>query len=163
MARTADDLLTVFRLGKESQRNFNMQISKKLPPGQGGSPGQAPPKPHPGPFVPAPKQANLVPQDFIPFSPATRDSEGFAIPYLRTPELRDMEMDHFKRFIKNSGESTWDLTKKNSPMQIAMGKKKKKGALKISDVGFSMKNAINNQIETDPKLQLYKKKFPPKA
>ena len=26
----------------------------KLPPGQGGSPGQAPPKPHPGPFVPAP-------------------------------------------------------------------------------------------------------------
>ena len=74
-----------------------------------------------------------------------------------------MEMDHFKRFIKNSGESTWDLTKKNSPMQIAMGKKKKKGALKISDVGFSMKNAINNQIETDPKLQLYKKKFPPKA
>ena len=44
-----------------------------------------------------------------------------------------------------------------------MGKKKKKGALKISDVGFSMKNAINNQIETDPKLQLYKKKYPPKA
>ena len=54
MANTADDLLTVFRLWKKSQQNFGMQISKKLPPGQGGSPGQAPPKPHPGPFVPAP-------------------------------------------------------------------------------------------------------------
>ena len=59
MAKTADDLLTMFRLGKESQRNFGMQISKKLPPGQGGSPGQAPPKPHPGPFVPAPKKDSL--------------------------------------------------------------------------------------------------------
>ena len=59
MANTADDLLTVFRLGKKSQQNFGMQISKKLPPGQGGSPGQAPPKPHPGPFVPAPKKNSL--------------------------------------------------------------------------------------------------------
>ena len=59
MANTADDLLTAFRLGKKSQQNFGMQISKKLPPGQGGSPGQAPPKPHPGPFVPAPKKNNL--------------------------------------------------------------------------------------------------------
>ena len=59
MANTADDLLTAFRLGKKSQQNFGMQISKKLPPGQGGSPGQAPPKPHPGPFVPAPKKNSL--------------------------------------------------------------------------------------------------------
>ena len=77
--------------------------------------------------------ANLRPQDFIPFSPATRDSEGFAIPYLRTPEIRDMEMDHFKRFIKNSGESTWDLTQRKSPMMIAKGKKKKKKELTIYD------------------------------
>ena len=33
---------------------------------------------------------------------------------------------HFKRFIKNSGESTWDLSQGNSPMMIAKGKKKKK-------------------------------------
>ena len=77
--------------------------------------------------------ANLRPQDFIPFSPATRDSEGFAIPYLRTPDIRDMEMDHFKRFIKNSGESTWDLTQRKSPMMIAKGKKKKKKELTIYD------------------------------
>ena len=29
MAKTADDLLTMFRLGKQSQRNFGMQIPKK--------------------------------------------------------------------------------------------------------------------------------------
>ena len=29
MARTADDLLTMFRLGKQSQRNFGMQIPNK--------------------------------------------------------------------------------------------------------------------------------------
>ena len=60
MARTADDLLTAFRLGKESQRNFGMRISKKLPPGQGGSPGQAPPKPHSGPFSPPPPRPKLA-------------------------------------------------------------------------------------------------------
>ena len=44
-----------------------------------------------------------------------------------------------------------------------MANKKKKGAIKINDVGFSMGNAIKNQIETDPKLQLIKKKNPPQA
>ena len=44
-----------------------------------------------------------------------------------------------------------------------MANKKKKGAIKVTDVGFSMRNAINNQIETDPKLQLIKKKYPPQA
>ena len=70
--------------------------------------------------------ANLRPQDFIPFSPATRDTEGFAMPYFRTPDIKDMEMDHFKRFIKNTGTSTWDLSQGNSPMMIAKGKKKKR-------------------------------------
>tara|TARA_B100000214_G_C23731400_1_gene518963 strand:- start:76 stop:672 length:597 start_codon:yes stop_codon:yes gene_type:complete len=79
------------------------------------------------------KLANLRPQDFIPFSPATRDSEGFSIPHLRTPAIRDMEMDHFKRFIKNSGTSTWDLTQRKSPMMIAKGKKKKNKELTIYD------------------------------
>ena len=60
MARTADDLLTMFRLGKQSQRNFGMQISKKKEtPGEGGSPYQ-PYKPKPsGPYVPAPKRDGL--------------------------------------------------------------------------------------------------------
>ncbi len=41
MANTADDLLTAFRLGKKSQQNFGMQISKKKEtPGEGGSPYQ---------------------------------------------------------------------------------------------------------------------------
>ena len=44
-----------------------------------------------------------------------------------------MEMDHFKRFIKNTGTSTWDLSQGNSPMMIAKGKKKKKKGLTIYD------------------------------
>ncbi len=44
-----------------------------------------------------------------------------------------------------------------------MANKKKKGAIKITDVGFSMGNAIKNQIETDPDIKLYKKKNPPQA
>ena len=47
MAKPADDLLTMFRLGKKSQQNFGMQISKKKEtPGEGGSPYQ-PYKPSP--------------------------------------------------------------------------------------------------------------------
>ena len=40
----------------------------KLPPGKGGSPYQAPPTPHPGPFVPAPgkKDDKLVQNIFHP-------------------------------------------------------------------------------------------------
>ena len=93
-----------------------------------------------GLFVPLAKQmminqdtANLRPQDFIPFTPATRDADGFTFPYLRTPAIKDMEMDHFKRFIKNTGTSTWDLSQGNSPMMIAKGKKKKKKGLTIYD------------------------------
>ena len=60
MAKPADDLLTMFRLGKKSQQNFGMQISKKKEtPGEGGSPYQ-PYKPKPsGPYVPAPKKNSL--------------------------------------------------------------------------------------------------------
>ena len=39
-----------------------------------------------------------------------------------------------------------------------MANKKKKGAIKVTDVGFSMRNAIKNQIETDPKVATYKEK-----
>ena len=55
MAKPADDLLTMFRLGKKSQQNFGMQISKKKEtPGEGGSPYQ-PYKPKPsGPYAPPP-------------------------------------------------------------------------------------------------------------
>ena len=35
-------------------------------------------------------------------------------------------MDHFKRFIKNTGTSTWDLSQRNMPLMIAKKKKKNK-------------------------------------
>ena len=75
--------------------------------------------------------ANLRPQDFIPFTPATRDNDGFAMPYLRTPELRQMELEHFMRFIQNTSGD--DFVKRNSPMMIAKGKKKKKKGLTIHE------------------------------
>tara|TARA_R100001126_G_C4812162_1_gene142408 strand:+ start:604 stop:777 length:174 start_codon:yes stop_codon:yes gene_type:complete len=47
----------------------------KLPPGQGGSPGQAPPKPHPGPFVPAPPRPKKAKaKDIDAFRPGTSES-----------------------------------------------------------------------------------------
>ena len=126
------------KLGQIKQANLDL-ITKQIPPGKGGSPGQPydPPKPT-GPYVPSPtaptKLANLRPQDFTPFDmDGVRDMEGFLIPHIRTPAIRDAEMKHFKRFIKNTGESTWDLSQGNSPMMIAKGKKKKKKGLTIYD------------------------------
>ena len=72
--------------------------------------------------------ANLRPQDFIPFTPATRDNDGFAMPYLRTPELREEEMKHFLRFIDNYRDG---MVQRNTPMMLAKGKKKKKKGLSI--------------------------------
>ena len=72
--------------------------------------------------------ANIRPQDFIPFTPATRDNDGFAMPYLRTPELREEEMRHFLRFIENYRDG---MVQRNTPMMLAKGKKKKKKGLSI--------------------------------
>jgi len=69
--------------------------------------------------------ANLTPKMFTPFDMGVRDEEGGLIPHIITPSIRDAQMNHFKRFIKNSGESTWDLSQGNSPMMIAKKKKKK--------------------------------------
>ena len=92
-----------------------------------------------GLFVPLAKQkmminqdtANLTPKMFTPFDMGVRDEEGGLIPHIITPSIRDAQMNHFKRFIKNSGESTWDLSQGNSPMLIAKGKKKKKKGLTV--------------------------------
>ena len=65
------------------------------------------------------------PQDFIPFTPATRDNDGFAMPYLRTPELRREEMKHFIRFINNYRDG---MVQRNTPMLIAKKGKKKRNA-----------------------------------
>ena len=126
------------KLGQIKQANLDL-ITKQIPPGKGGSPGQPydPPKPT-GPYVPSPtaptKVANLTPKMFTPFDMGIRDEEGGLIPHIITPSIRDAQMNHFKRFIKNSGESTWDLSQGNSPMMIAKGKKKKKNkALTIYD------------------------------
>ena len=63
MARTADDLLTVFRLGKESQKNFKkMQIAGRDTPQPGGIPNRpydAPKEDPKNPYVPAPKRNGL--------------------------------------------------------------------------------------------------------
>ena len=72
--------------------------------------------------------ANIRPQDFIPFTPATRDNDGFAMPYLRTPELREEEMRHFLRFIENYRDG---MVQRNTPMMLAKRKKKKKKGLSI--------------------------------
>ena len=182
------------KLGQIKQNNLDL-ITKQIPPGKGGSPGQPydPPKPT-GPYVPSPtaptklaafpqeggnftefgylydpdtgdvfintpdglindgaydvdihglfvpleKQmminqdtANLTPKMFTPFDMGVRDEEGGLIPHIITPSIRDAQMNHFKRFIKNSGESTWDLSQGNSPMLIAKGKKKKKKGLTV--------------------------------
>ena len=77
--------------------------------------------------------ANLTPKMFTPFDMGVRDKEGGLIPHIITPSIRDAQMNHFKRFIKNSGESTWDLSQGNSSMMLAKGKKKKKKGLTIYD------------------------------
>ena len=70
------------------------------------------------------------PQDFIPFTPATRDNDGFAMPYLRTPELRQEEMKHFLRFIENYRDG---MVQRNTPMMLAKGKKKRKSQQAYED------------------------------
>ena len=67
------------------------------------------------------------PQDFIPFTPATRDNDGFAMPYLRTPELRQEEMKHFLRFIENYRDG---MVQRNTPMMVAQKGKKKRNVQK---------------------------------
>ena len=62
--------------------------------------------------------ANLAPKDFIPFSPATRDNDGFAMPYIRTPAIRQMELDHFIKFIQETSGNN-DFVQRNTPMKIA--------------------------------------------
>ena len=75
--------------------------------------------------------ANLSPKDFTPFNMGIRDGGGFLLPHIITPAIRDAQMKEFKRFIKNTGDSTWDLSQANSPMLIAKGKKKKKKGLTV--------------------------------
>ena len=117
------------KLGQIKQNNLDL-ITKQIPPGKGGSPGQPydPPKPT-GPYVPSPtaptKVANLTPKMFTPFDMNLRDDDDGIINHIITPSIRDSQMHHFKNFIKNTGESTWDLSQGNSPMMIAKKKKKK--------------------------------------
>jgi len=75
--------------------------------------------------------ANLSPKDFTPFNMGIRDGQGFLLPHIITPAIRDAQMNEFKRFIKNTGDSTWDLSQANAPMLIAKGKKKKKKGLTV--------------------------------
>ena len=74
--------------------------------------------------------ANIRPQDFIPFTPATRDNDGFAMPYLRTPELREEEMRHFLRFIENYRDG---MVQRNTPMMVAKKKKDRKAVQAYKD------------------------------
>ena len=55
--------------------------------------------------------ANITPKDFSP--PPFRYFN-----HIRTPEIKNQEMKHFKNFIEAMGGDTKGLTKKNSPMKI---------------------------------------------
>lgn len=136
------------KLGQIKMNNLDL-INSQIPPVKGDltagkdtkQPGGIPNRPYEAPredpknpYVPAPTRlANLTPKMFTPFDMGIRDEEGGLIPHIITPSIRDAQMNHFKRFIKNSGESTWDLSQGNSPMMIAKGKKKKKKGLTIYD------------------------------
>ena len=55
--------------------------------------------------------ANITPKDFSP--PPFRYFN-----HIRTPEIKNQEMKHFKNFIEAMGGDTKGLAKKNSPMKI---------------------------------------------
>ena len=135
------------KLGQIRQNNLDL-INSQIPPVKGDltaahPPGELPPYKKPdrpdSPYLPGKspipsrddKLANLTPKMFTPFDMGIRDEEGGLIPHIITPSIRDAQMNHFKRFIKNSGESTWDLSQGNSPMMIAKKKKKKNNELTI--------------------------------
>ena len=58
-----------------------------------------------------PNVANITPKDFSP--PPFRYFN-----HIRTPEIKNQEMKHFKNFIEAMGGDTKGLAKKNSPMKI---------------------------------------------
>ena len=97
--------------------------------------------------------ANLSPKDFTPFNMGIRDGGGFLLPHIITPAIRDAQMKEFKRFIKNTGDSTWDLSQANSPMLIAKGKKKKKKGLTVYEEA-ARRDAFRDMGNTkyDPRL-----------
>jgi len=99
-------------------------ILAKLRQGDGGSPYTAPPKEDSNKkYVPSPgktKVANLTPKMFTPFDMNLRDEDDGIINHIITPAIHDTQMEHFKRFIRNTGDSTWDLVNSgNTDMMIA--------------------------------------------
>ena len=131
----------MYKLGQIKQNNLDL-INSQIPPVKGDltaahPPGELPPYKKPdkpnSPYEPykSPipsrddRLANLSPKMFTPFDMGLRDEDDGIINHIITPSIHDAQMDHFKRFIKNSGESTWDLSQGNSPMMIAKKKKKK--------------------------------------
>ena len=64
--------------------------------------------------------ANLTPKMFTPFDMNLRDEDDGIINHIITPAIHETQMEHFKRFIKNTGDSTWDLVNSgNGDMMIA--------------------------------------------
>ena len=64
--------------------------------------------------------ANITPKMFTPFDMNLRDSDDGIINPIITPAIHDTQMEHFKRFIENTGDSTWDLVNSgNTDMMIA--------------------------------------------
>jgi hypothetical protein len=123
-------------IGQSLRPNYQMQIAgrdTKQPGGIPNRPYEAPKEDPNNPYVPAPKRdlANLTPKMFTPFDMNLRDDDDGIINHIITPSIRDSQMHHFKNFIKNTGESTWDLSQANSPMMIAKKKKKRNRELTI--------------------------------
>ena len=120
-------------------------LSAKLRQGDGGSPYTAPPKDDPNrKYVPSPTKkevANLTPKMFTPFDMNLRDEDDGIINHIITPAIHDTQMEHFKRFIENTGDSTWDLVNSgNTDMMIA----------KLPHTPPTEKMVIGNKLEDSP-------------
>tara|TARA_Y100000401_G_C8202091_1_gene164111 strand:- start:42 stop:563 length:522 start_codon:yes stop_codon:yes gene_type:complete len=138
---------------------MNEGLAMAHPPGQLPPyvPPDKPSSPWPPGKSPAPsrddKIVNLTPKMFTPFDMNLRDEDDGIINHIITPGVHDSQMEHFKRFIKNTGDSTWDLTRANSPMMIAKGRKKKNKELTIYEEAArrdALKDMANEPY--DPRL-----------
>ena len=52
------------------------------------------------------EQGVVTPKDFTPFNLR-------GVPHIRTPEIKNQEMLHFRKFIQNSG-GKWQVKRKNN-------------------------------------------------
>ena len=142
------------KLGQIKQNNLDL-INSQIPPVKGDlmagkdtkQPGGIPNRPYEAPkedpnnpYVPAPprpKLANankgmmianqsLTPKDFGPI-------KLYGVPHIRTPYIKQFEMDNFRRFIKSTTGEDFPLAQNNNSLLIA------------GDAGTSMMNYVTEK------------------